>query len=163
MAAFFSTYGFLLVSMLFAAMLGLSLYLPLMAGQLSLAAPGFYALGGYMAAVLSTQVFPSADGTYSLALVLLEMVVAAVASGILAILVDLPGAGDDCLRRDSACVVTQLADHGRGSRHLQYSAAVPYQAGLFLAGGPYAADQHPACLPSGTYPRGTGIYCDPRG
>lgn len=37
MTAFLATYGFLLVSMLLAAMLALSLYLPLMAGQLSLA------------------------------------------------------------------------------------------------------------------------------
>src|SRR5438046_2331081 len=49
MAEFFSTYGFLIVSMILAAMLALSLYLPLMAGQLSLASPGFYALGAFIA------------------------------------------------------------------------------------------------------------------
>jgi branched-chain amino acid transport system permease protein len=54
---FFSVYGFLLVQALFAAILGLSLYLPLLTGQLSLASPGFYAIGGYISAVLSTQVF----------------------------------------------------------------------------------------------------------
>ena len=48
---FISTYGFLFVSMILGALLGLSLYLPLMAGQLSLASPGFYALGGYIAAI----------------------------------------------------------------------------------------------------------------
>jgi branched-chain amino acid transport system permease protein len=90
LAGFLSTYGFLLVSMLFAAMLGLSLYLPLMAGQLSLAAPGFYALGGYIAAVISTKVFPSSDGTFPIPLLLLEMAVAAVASGILAVIVGVP-------------------------------------------------------------------------
>lgn len=57
MINFLNTYGFLIVSMLFGAILGLSVYLPLMAGQLSLATPGFYALGGYIAAILSTQVF----------------------------------------------------------------------------------------------------------
>jgi branched-chain amino acid transport system permease protein len=91
MAEFFSTYGFLIVSMMFAAMLGLSLYLPLMAGQLSLASPGFYALGGYIAAIMSTKIFPVAQGTvYPLPLVLLEMLVAAVASAILALVVGVP-------------------------------------------------------------------------
>src|SRR5690349_9745685 len=90
MAAFFNTYGFLITSMLFAAMLGLSLYLPLMAGQLSLASPGFYALGGYIAALISTKVFPSTDGTYPLHLVLLEMLIAGIASGVLAVLVGIP-------------------------------------------------------------------------
>ena len=90
MAAFINTYGFLITSMVLAAALGLSLYLPLMAGQLSLASPGFYALGGYIAAVMSTRLFPSTDGTYPLPLVLLEMLVAAVASGVLALIVGLP-------------------------------------------------------------------------
>ena len=57
MLDFFNTYGFLIVSMIFGAILGLSIYLPLMAGQLSLATPGFYALGGYLAAIFSTKVF----------------------------------------------------------------------------------------------------------
>ena len=57
MAAFIATYGFLIVSMVLAAILALSLYLPLMAGQLSLASPGFYALGGYIGAILATRVF----------------------------------------------------------------------------------------------------------
>ena len=90
MAAFLNTYGFLITSMVLAAALGLSLYLPLMAGQLSLASQGFYALGGYIAAVMSTRLFPSSDGSYPLSLVLLEMLVAAVASGVLALLVGLP-------------------------------------------------------------------------
>ncbi|MEP7289948.1 MAG: branched-chain amino acid ABC transporter permease [Chloroflexota bacterium] len=90
MAAFFSAYGFLIVSMLFAAMLGLSLYLPLMAGQLSLASPGFYALGGYIAAVMSTSVFPHTEGNFPVPYVLIEMVIAAVASGVLAVIVGIP-------------------------------------------------------------------------
>lgn len=55
MAEFFATYGFLIVTMVQQALLGLSLYYPLMAGQLSLASPGFYALGGYVAAILGTS------------------------------------------------------------------------------------------------------------
>lgn len=90
MGAFFSTYGFLIVSMLLAALLGLSLYLPLMAGQLSLASPGFYALGGYISAVLSTKVFTNTGDLYPVPLVLLEMLLAGVASGVLALMVGVP-------------------------------------------------------------------------
>jgi len=89
MATFLTTYGFLIVSMLLGAMLGLSLYLPLMAGQLSLASPGFYALGGYIAAILSTRVFPT-TGLFPIPLLLLEMVVAGVAAGALGLLVGIP-------------------------------------------------------------------------
>jgi branched-chain amino acid transport system permease protein len=90
MADFFATYGFLIVSMLLAAVLGLSLYLPLMAGQLSLASPGFYALGGYIAAVMSTKVFTYQGDLFPLSDLLLEMAVAGVASAGLAIIVGVP-------------------------------------------------------------------------
>lgn len=92
MEGFINTYGFLIVSMTFAAMLGLSLYLPLMAGQLSLASPGFYALGGYIAAVLSTRVFTDLpDGQlFPLGLLLLEMALGGLASGVLALIVGIP-------------------------------------------------------------------------
>lgn len=91
MADFLSTYGFLIVSMLLGAMLGLSLYLPLMAGQLSLASPGFYALGGYIAAILSTKVFPVPSGQlFPIPLLLLEMLLAGFASGILGIIIGVP-------------------------------------------------------------------------
>jgi branched-chain amino acid transport system permease protein len=91
MTDFFSTYGFLIVSMLLGAMLGLSLYLPLMAGQLSLASPGFYAVGGYIAAIASTTIFAVAPGQpYPIWLVLLEMLVAGIVTGILGILVGIP-------------------------------------------------------------------------
>lgn len=91
MIDFFAKYGILLVSMVFGAILGLSLYLPLMAGQLSLASPGFYALGGYIAAILSTKVFPPAPGTlFPIPLLLLEMAIAGLVSGGLAILVGFP-------------------------------------------------------------------------
>lgn len=89
MVDFFSTYGFLIVSMLLGAMLGLSLYLPLMAGQLSLASPGFYALGGYIAAILSTQVFKT-EGNFPISLLLLEMLLAGVVCGLLGIVVGIP-------------------------------------------------------------------------
>ena len=86
---FLSTYGFLIVSMLFGAMLGISLYLPLMAGQLSLASPGFYAVGGYIAAILSTKVFVT-TGAFPIPLLLLEMAIAGIVCGILGILVGVP-------------------------------------------------------------------------
>ncbi|MGA7936635.1 MAG: branched-chain amino acid ABC transporter permease [Kovacikia sp.] len=91
MSDFLSTYSFLFVSMLLGAMLGLSLYLPLMAGQLSLASPGFYALGGYIAAILSTKVFPVPAGTpFPVPHLLLEMLIAGIVSGLLGIAVGVP-------------------------------------------------------------------------
>jgi branched-chain amino acid transport system permease protein len=91
MADFIATYGSLLISMLLGAMLGLSLYLPLMAGQLSLASPGFYALGGYVAAILSTRVPQPATGElFPLHWLFLEMAIAAILSGILGVLVGVP-------------------------------------------------------------------------
>src|SRR5436309_3506958 len=90
MSAFLNDNGFLINSMLFAAMLALSLYLPLMAGQLSLASPGFYALGGYIAAVMSTRYFPPADGRLPLSSLLIEMISAGLASGLLAVVVGIP-------------------------------------------------------------------------
>ncbi len=84
-------YGFLIIQMTFAALMGLSMYLPLMAGQLSLASPGFYALGGYIAAILSTQQFAVERGQlFPLELLLLEMVIAGVVSGILAVIIGVP-------------------------------------------------------------------------
>jgi len=90
MVGFLDTYGFLIVSMVLGAMLGLSLYLPLMAGQLSLASPGFYALGGYIAAILSTQVFNVTGGLFPLPLLLLEMLIAGVVCGVLGVFVGVP-------------------------------------------------------------------------
>ncbi len=90
MLDFFSTYGFLIVSMLLGAMLGLSLYLPLMAGQLSLASPGFYALGGYIAAILSTQVFKLEGNPFPVPLLLLEMLLAGITCGVVGLLVGIP-------------------------------------------------------------------------
>lgn len=90
MAEFFSTYGSLIVSMVLGALLGLSLYLPLMAGQLSLASPGFYALGGYIAAILSTKVFTFSSSYFPIHLLLLEMLIAGLVSGLLGIAVGIP-------------------------------------------------------------------------
>ncbi|MCY7274057.1 MAG: branched-chain amino acid ABC transporter permease [Phormidesmis sp. CAN_BIN44] len=86
---FISTYGFLFVSMILGAMLGLSLYLPLMAGQLSLASPGFYALGGYIAAILSTKVFQVKE-PFPIPLLLLEMLIAGIVCGLLGVIVGVP-------------------------------------------------------------------------
>lgn len=94
MSEFFSTYGSLIVSMVLGSLLGLSLYLPLMTGQLSLASPGFYALGGYISAILSTKVFTSSNisnnNLFPIPLLLLEMLIAAIISGLLGIAVGLP-------------------------------------------------------------------------
>jgi branched-chain amino acid transport system permease protein len=88
MVDFLQTYGFLIVSMLLGAMLGLSVYLPLMAGQLSLASPGFYALGGYIAAILSTMMPPPGD--FPVWYLLLEMVLAGLVSAVLAVALGIP-------------------------------------------------------------------------
>ncbi len=80
----------LLVQMLLGGVLGLSVYLPLMAGQLSLASPAFYAIGGYVAALLSTTVLPSSGPEYPLYWVLLEMVLAGGLAALLAWLVGRP-------------------------------------------------------------------------
>ncbi len=76
----------LLTQMLIGALLGLSVYLPLRCGQLSLATPGFYAIGGTVAALLSTRVSALGGGEplYPLSSVLLEMALAALLCGALA-------------------------------------------------------------------------------
>lgn len=81
MIGWLGTYDFLIVSMTLGAMLALSLYLPLMSGQLSLASPAFYAIGGYIAAFLSTRVFAGLN-PYPVPLVLGEMVLAAFVCGL---------------------------------------------------------------------------------
>ena len=90
MADFFATYGSLIVSMVLGALVGLSLYLPLMTGQLSLASPGFYALGGYIAAILSTKVLTSSSSLFPIPLLLLEMLIAGVICGLLGVIVGIP-------------------------------------------------------------------------
>ena len=90
MADFFATYGSLIVSMVLGALVGLSLYLPLMTGQLSLASPGFYALGGYIAAILSTKVFTSSSSLFPIPLLLLEMLIAGIICGLLGVIVGIP-------------------------------------------------------------------------
>ena len=77
----------LLQQMLIGALLGLSVYLPLRCGQLSLATPGFYAIGGTLAALLSTRVagLGGADPVYPLSSVLLEMLLAGLLAGVLAV------------------------------------------------------------------------------
>jgi branched-chain amino acid transport system permease protein len=52
----------LLVQMLLGALLGLSVYLPLATGQLSLATPAFYAVGGLVAALLATSPLSPGSG-----------------------------------------------------------------------------------------------------
>jgi branched-chain amino acid transport system permease protein len=90
MLDFLTPYGFLIISMLLGAILGLSLYVPLMAGQLSLASPGFYAIGGYIAAILSTKVFPAPEGNFPLVWLVVEMLIASLLCGIFGVLVGIP-------------------------------------------------------------------------
>jgi len=77
----------LLQQMLLGALLALSVYLPLRCGQLSLATPGFYAVGGYVAALLSTQVplLAGSGATSPLWALLLEMLLAGMLCGLLAL------------------------------------------------------------------------------
>jgi branched-chain amino acid transport system permease protein len=76
----------LLTQMLIGALLGLSVYLPLRCGQLSLATPGFYAIGGTLAALLSTRMnaLGGSDPSYPIGSVLLEMTLAGILCGVLA-------------------------------------------------------------------------------
>lgn len=80
----------LLVQMLLGALLGVSVYLPLAAGQLSLATPAFYAVGGTLAALLSTRwslLAGDGSGPYPLASLLLELVLGGALAGVMALLV----------------------------------------------------------------------------
>jgi len=79
----------LLVQMLINALLGVSVYLPLAAGQLSLATPAFYALGGTLAALLSTRwaaLGVGADGSLPLPGFALELLLGGLLAGALALL-----------------------------------------------------------------------------
>ena len=147
MATFLATDDFLLVSMVLAAVLALTLYLPLMAGQLSVASPGFYALGGYIAAILSTKVFHPGPGLYPLRLVLIEMAAAAVVSGILGVVVGLPALrlrgiflalATIAFVQVLGVVALNLEITGRRHRDLRHSAAVLEPALLHVARHPTA-------------------------
>ena len=85
----------LLEQMLISALLALSVYLPLRCGQLSLATPGFFAIGGTVAALLSTRVpiFAGTGATSPLPALLLEMALAGLLAGLLALAI-----GDTVLR-----------------------------------------------------------------
>lgn len=79
----------LLMQMLLGALLGLSVYLPLAAGQLSLATPAFYAVGGTLAALLSTRwsaLGATADGGFPVPSLLL-LLLGGLLAGLLALLV----------------------------------------------------------------------------
>jgi len=83
----------LLVQMLIGALLGVSVYLPLAAGQLSLATPAFYAVGGTLAALLSTGwplLGASSDAGFPVPSFLLELLLGGLVAGALALLVGRP-------------------------------------------------------------------------
>ena len=77
----------LLEQMLISALLALSVYLPLRCGQLSLATPGFFAIGGTVAALLSTRIpaFAGTGASSPLPALLLEMALAGLLAGLLAL------------------------------------------------------------------------------
>ncbi len=77
----------LLEQMLIGALLALSVYLPLRCGQLSLATPGFFAIGGTVAALLSTRIpaFAGTGVTSPLPALLLEMTLGGLLAGLLAL------------------------------------------------------------------------------
>ncbi len=73
------------------ALLAMSLYFPLMSGQLSLASPGFYAIGGYIAAIMGTVgYFAPWRGSLGWVIFPLEWLIAGVVSGVLAVVVGIP-------------------------------------------------------------------------
>ncbi len=73
------------------SLLAMSLYFPLMAGQLSLASPGYYALGGYIAAIMATnEYFAAWRDTLGWVIFPLEWLIAALASAVLALFVGIP-------------------------------------------------------------------------
>ena len=91
MEAFLANYGFLLVTLVQQSLLAMSLYFPLAAGQLSLASPGFYALGGYVAAIMATaDYFAPWRGSLGWFIFPLEWLIAGLVSAILAFLVGVP-------------------------------------------------------------------------
>jgi branched-chain amino acid transport system permease protein len=82
----------LLEQMLLGALLALSVYLPLRCGQLSLATPGFYAVGGYVAALLSTGIpaFAGTGATSPLSALLAEMALGGGLAGLIALAIGGP-------------------------------------------------------------------------
>ena len=91
MDEFLQNSGFLIVTMVQQALLAMSLYYPLTAGQLSLAGPGFYALGGYIASIIGTHEFftPWRESLGWLVFPV-EWLLAALAAALLALLVGIP-------------------------------------------------------------------------
>jgi branched-chain amino acid transport system permease protein len=88
---FLDNYGFLMVAIIQQALLGMSLWYPLMAGQLSLASIGFYSLGGYIAAIMGTSpLFAAWRETLGPALYPVEWLIAMLASVLLGLLVGIP-------------------------------------------------------------------------
>lgn len=83
MFGFFNENASLFITSGLNVLLAISLYLPLSGGQLSLVSPGFYAIGGYIAAILSTKAFVSFGWQH----LIVEFIVAIIISGILATII----------------------------------------------------------------------------
>ncbi|WP_028577790.1 branched-chain amino acid ABC transporter permease [Desulfomicrobium escambiense] len=88
---FLENYGFLIVAIVQQALLGMSLWYPLMAGQLSLASIGFYSMGGYIAAIMGTSpAFAAWREALGPALYPVEWLIALAASALLGLAVGIP-------------------------------------------------------------------------
>jgi branched-chain amino acid transport system permease protein len=84
---------FLIMNVLLNALLGITVYLPLMAGQLSLATPGFYVIGGYVSAIISTQYIQPTlpeGAPYPIEWIIIQMVIAAILCAIVALIIGFP-------------------------------------------------------------------------
>lgn len=91
MSDFIQTYGFLVVTVIQQALLAMSLWYPLAAGQLSLATPGFYAIGGYLAAIIGTaDTFAPLREQLGIWVFPLEWLAASLISALVALLVGIP-------------------------------------------------------------------------
>jgi branched-chain amino acid transport system permease protein len=91
MTEFYQTYGFLFVTVIQQALLAMSLWYPLAAGQLSLATPGFYAIGGYIAAIIGTaEAFAPWREGLGPWIFPLEWLAAALTAALLALIVGVP-------------------------------------------------------------------------
>ena len=151
--------------MVLAAVLALTLYLPLMAGQLSVASPGFYALGGYVAAILSTKVFHPGPGLYPVSTRARRD---GGGGGGLGhprprrrrarppIARHLPGPGHHRLRADPGCRRPESGGHRRRDRDLRHSAAVLEPAPVHVARHPAAPALDALRRSAGADPDGTG-------
>lgn len=90
----FESYGFLAVNIIIQMILAMATAMPIRGGALSLASPGFFAMGGYVAAVFSTRIFDFSiappGSLLCLFYFLVECFVAVILGSFVAFLIGLP-------------------------------------------------------------------------